>query len=116
MCTYDPDGARRRCRAAHGSAGGRRAGVHEQSTQGYSKGTQTRVLKQGHSNGTQKWVLKQAYSSKGYSRGHAACVGVCAVPPRVLGGYSRVLMRVLACAAAEHMRVGFLAVQAAVRG
>ncbi len=29
---YDADGARRRCRAAHGSAGGRRAGVHGHGT------------------------------------------------------------------------------------
>jgi hypothetical protein len=30
--TYDSDGARRRCRAAHGSAGGRRAGVNGHGT------------------------------------------------------------------------------------
>ncbi len=68
---YDADGARRRCRAAHGSAGGRRTGGHGHGTKGYSKATRTRVLKKGtqkgYSNrGAQKEVLKSD-AQKGYS-------------------------------------------------
>ena len=33
---YHADGARRRCRAAHGSAGGRRTGVRQHGTKGFS--------------------------------------------------------------------------------
>jgi hypothetical protein len=73
MRTYDPDGARRRCRAAHGSAGGRRTGVQGRGTlrvlKGYStKGTQPRVLNQGYSTkGAQPRVLNQRVLNQGYS-------------------------------------------------
>ncbi len=63
---YDADGARRRCRAAQGSAGGRRTGGHGRGhvrvREGYSKrGTQTRCSKRG----TQKGLLKKGYSIAG---------------------------------------------------
>ncbi len=61
---YDADGARRRCRAAHGSAGGRRTGGHTQAC----KGTQ-RVLKHGYSKGIQKGYSNTGTQTKELKKG-----------------------------------------------
>ena len=91
---YDADGARRRCRAAHGSAGGRRMGGHGHgrvlkgysttgtqkgvrtkrarkrgTQQGTQKGTQKGVSKGGLEKGAQKRVLKIGYYKTGTQRG-----------------------------------------------
>ncbi len=70
---YDADGARRRCRAAHGSAGGRRAGGHGnvRVLTGYSNtGTQKGVLKKGVlKNDAQKEVLKMGHLKGGTQKG-----------------------------------------------
>jgi hypothetical protein len=60
MCPFAFDGARRRCRAAYGSAGGRRTGMQGRGTYGYSQGTQTRLPKKGTQNRVLNRVLTAA--------------------------------------------------------
>jgi hypothetical protein len=102
--TYDANGARRRCRAAHGSPGGRRTG-------GRARG-HARVL-EGYSNmGTQKAVFKKGSSKKGSSKKGFSQRGTHkAVLKRVLKkGYSRIFngaekrLRVLAAVFAGYWR------------